>query len=176
MPNVRYLTKFRNCAEDNRDQKCRPLIRKIEKKNNILRKNSTERYVLWRFKCSHTMKFLRSKERSYDWQLKWYVHVTSASVWNNKYNIKRDSYSDVNTILNRMQSTIWTIIAFRVLNPRQWLSAKQSTFFVIFNVGKWCPKVPKLIETKRDGVINPQNYSLYQFKRNKSFHFCLFFF
>ena len=34
-------------------------------------------------------------------------------------NINRDYYEDVYTILNRILLTIWTICAFRVLNPRQ---------------------------------------------------------
>ena len=41
-------------------------------------------------------------------------------------NMKKDFYLDVYTILNRIQLTIWTICAFRVLNPRQWSLAKQS--------------------------------------------------
>ena len=32
---------------------------------------------------------------------------------------KKDFYLDVCTILNRIKLTIWTICAFRVLNPRQ---------------------------------------------------------
>ena len=31
-------------------------------------------------------------------------------------NIKRDFYLDINTILSRIELTIWTIYAFRVLN------------------------------------------------------------
>ena len=34
-------------------------------------------------------------------------------------NTKRDFYSDVYTILNRIELTIWTICAHRVPNPRQ---------------------------------------------------------
>ena len=34
-------------------------------------------------------------------------------------NINIDLYQDVYTILNRIYLTIWTICAFRVLNPRQ---------------------------------------------------------
>ena len=36
----------------------------------------------------------------------------------------RDFYYDVYTILNQIELTIWTIWAFRVLNPRQWSLAK----------------------------------------------------
>ena len=41
--------------------------------------------------------------------------------------IYRDLYQDEYTILNRIKLTIWTICAFRVLNPRQWSLAKQSS-------------------------------------------------
>ena len=64
-----------------------------------------------------------------------------------KKNMKRDFYLDVHTILNRIQLTIWTICAFRVLNPHQ--------FNKLVNDG---PKVPNQVKAKRDGVINPQNY------------------
>ena len=51
------------------------------------------------------------------------------SVTNRMYSINsnRDFYEDVYTILNRIKLTIWTICAFRVLNPRQWSFAKQSS-------------------------------------------------
>ena len=77
---------------------------------------------------------------------------------------KRDFYQDVytilNTILNRIKLTIWTICAFRVLNPRQWSLAKQSTFK---RLKSDVQKGPKQAQAKRDGVINPQNYNLNQF-------------
>ena len=38
--------------------------------------------------------------------------------------MNRDFYLDVYTILNRIKLTIWTMCAFRVLNPRQWSLAK----------------------------------------------------
>ena len=54
-------------------------------------------------------------------------------------NIKRDFYYDVYTIFNRIKLTIWTICAFRVLNPHQWSLAKE----VISKVKKICPKRAK---------------------------------
>ena len=41
------------------------------------------------------------------------------------------------------------------MNPRQWSYAKQSSL----KVENDCPKVPKQAETKRDGLITPQNYN-----------------
>ena len=41
---------------------------------------------------------------------------------------KRNFYPDVYTIWNRILITIWTICAFRVLNPHQWSLAKQCNF------------------------------------------------
>ena len=74
------------------------------------------------------------------------------------WNIKRDFYWDVNTILNQILLTIWTMCAFRVLKPRQWSLAKQSS------LKRWkvMPKMSKQAEAKRDGVINPQNYNFNQ--------------
>ena len=63
--------------------------------------------------------------------------------------IYRGFYLDVNTILNRIQSTIWIICAFRVLNPHQWSLTKQS------NLQGW-KGMHKQAEAKRDGVINPK--------------------
>ena len=65
------------------------------------------------------------------------------------WNIKRDFYLDVYTILNRIKLTIWTICAFRVINPHQWSLSKQSSL----KVEKDSPKVPKQAEVKRGGVI-----------------------
>ena len=45
--------------------------------------------------------------------------------------MKRDFYLDVYTILNRIQLTIWTICAFRVLNPRQWSLAKFQSYTIL---------------------------------------------
>ena len=58
--------------------------------------------------------------------------------------------------LKRIKLTTWTICAFRVLNPRQWSLAKQSS------LKSWsdAQNVPKQTKAKRDGVINPQNYNL----------------
>ena len=47
---------------------------------------------------------------------------------------------------------IW---AFRVLNPRQWSFAKQSSL-TAENGG---PKVPKQTEAKRDDIVNLQHYN-----------------
>ena len=49
---------------------------------------------------------------------------------------KNDFYEDVYTILNRIQLTVWTICAFRVMNPRQWSLAKESSL----KIEQWCPK------------------------------------
>ena len=69
------------------------------------------------------------------------------SLLNNK-NTKRDFYSDVYTILNRILLSIWTICAFRVLNPRHWSLAKQ---FIVEK--RWlkidAPKVPKTNWTQK---------------------------
>ena len=45
--------------------------------------------------------------------------------WNN---LKRDFYLDGYTISNRIELIIWTICAFRVLNPHQWSLAKRNNF------------------------------------------------
>ena len=39
------------------------------------------------------------------------------------------------------------------IEPPPVIPAKQSSL----DVEKWCPKIPKQGEAKRDGVINPQN-------------------
>ena len=49
------------------------------------------------------------------------------------YNMKRDFYLDVYTILNQIQLTIWTICAFQVLNPHKWSLAKESSL----KIEKW---------------------------------------
>ena len=60
-------------------------------------------------------------------------HMTRINVWLalslvklllSSWNSNRDFYLDVYTIFNRNKLTIWTIWAFRVLNPRQWSLAK----------------------------------------------------
>ena len=33
----------------------------------------------------------------------------------------------------------------------------------VLKVEKWCPKVLKQTEVKRDGVVNPQNYNFNKF-------------
>ena len=53
--------------------------------------------------------------------------------------------------IHRIKLTIWTIYAFRVLNPRQCSLAKK----VVSKYERDVPKVPKPAEAKRDGVINP---------------------
>ena len=58
--------------------------------------------------------------------------------------------------------TIWTICAFRVLNPRQWSLAKERSL----KSWKCLPKVPKQGTAKRDGVISPQNYNLNDFYKS----------
>ena len=50
--------------------------------------------------------------------------------------------------------------AFRVLNPRQWSLAKQSTFK---RLKSDVQKVPKQARAKSYCVLNPQNYNLNQF-------------
>ena len=75
--------------------------------------------------------------------------------------IKRDFYSNVYAILNRIYGTIWTICAFRLLNPRRWSLAKQSSLQMVEN---WYQQSAEIqAEAKRDGVITPQNYILNQF-------------
>ena len=54
--------------------------------------------------------------------LEWAITIICIMRWN----LKRDFYLDVYTILNRIQSTIWIICAFRALNPHRWSLAKQS--------------------------------------------------
>ena len=54
-----------------------------------------------------------------------------------------------------MKLTIWTICAFRVLNPCQLSLAKQRKYFK--KLENDAPKVPKHTEAKWDGVINPHN-------------------
>ena len=70
---------------------------------------------------------------------------------NNQFNSTQDVY----TILNRIQLIIWTICGFRVLNPHQWSFANESSS----KFKSDAQKVPNQGETKRDGVINPQNYN-----------------
>ena len=66
------------------------------------------------------------------------------------WNSNRDFYTDVYTIFNRIKFTIW---------PHQWSFAKQ--------LKSNDQKVPKQAEAKRDGVINPPNYNVTQFKTRK---------
>ena len=72
----------------------------------------------------------------------------------------RDFYLDLYTILNRIYFTIWTICAFRVLNPQQWSLATQSSFKVKKSDA---PKLSNQDKAKRDGVITPQHYNFSQF-------------
>ena len=67
--------------------------------------------------------------------------------------------------LNRIQLTIWTICAFKVLNPHQLSLAKQSSLksWKVIHV----PQNAKQAEAKRDGVIKPQNYKFNQFQKRK---------
>ena len=80
-----------------------------------------------------------------------WLHVPSGTPWSTSSDthqvveIKRDFYSDVYTILNQIEFTVWTICAFRVLNPGQCSLAKESSI------------------SKRDGVINNQNYNFKEF-------------
>ena len=56
-------------------------------------------------------------------------HVVMTSTFNwIIWNIERHFHLDVYTIVNRNELTIWTICAFRALNPHQWSLAKPSTF------------------------------------------------
>ena len=41
------------------------------------------------------------------------------------------------------------------MNPHQWSLEKQSSL----KIANDSPKVPKQAETKKDGVINPENYN-----------------
>ena len=52
---------------------------------------------------------------------------------------------------NRTELTIWTVCAIQKLNPHQWPLAKQS----IVNTWTIMSKIPKTVEVKRDGGINP---------------------
>ena len=48
-----------------------------------------------------------------------YLHAGDSDKLSLVINMTRGFYLDVYTILNRIQLTIWTICAFRVLNPYQ---------------------------------------------------------
>ena len=69
--------------------------------------------------------------------------------------IKGYFFLDVYTILNRIQLIIWTIWAFRILNPNHRSLAKQSNY----KSSKYILKLPKQDESKNDVVINQQNYN-----------------
>ena len=56
-------------------------------------------------------------------------------------NMNRDFYQSVYTIFNRIKLTIWTICAFRVMNPNQWSLAKQ------ISIKSWKVK-PKTCQNK----------------------------
>ena len=47
--------------------------------------------------------------------------------------MKKDLYLDVYTILNPIQLIIWTICAFRILNPHQWSFAKEINLKISLN-------------------------------------------
>ena len=63
---------------------------------------------------------------------------------------KKDFYEDVYVILNRIELTLWTICAFRVMNPHQWSLGIQSGF----KSWKWLPESDKQGKAKRDDAIN----------------------
>ena len=58
---------------------------------------------------------------------------------------------------------MWSICAFRVLNPHQQSLAKKYFQKLIRDV----PNVPKQAEAERDGVINPQYYNFKQILTRK---------
>ena len=72
--------------------------------------------------------------------------------------IKKRLLLSLYTILNRIWLTIWTIFAFRLLNPHQWSSAKHGSLKV--------EKYPKKAEAKTV-VINLQNYNFNYYKHGK---------
>ena len=69
----------------------------------------------------------------------------------------------IHHFINRIKLTIGTICAFRVLNPRQWSLAKQSSL----KIKSDAQKVPKQAKAKRGGEINPQIYNCIQFWQRK---------
>ena len=82
--------------------------------------------------------------------------------WVKWFSIKRDQ--DVNTILNRISLTIWTICAFWEQNTYQWFLAKQSSL----KVKERCHKSTKRRwSQKRYHVINPQNCNFNKFQHGK---------
>ena len=82
------------------------------------------------------------------------------------YNTKRDFYTAVYTIWYRIYLTIWTICAFRLLNPRQWSLPKPSSkngwiltpqkcLSTSWSQKGWCNK---LTEIQFQSILNTDNF------------------
>ena len=80
------------------------------------------------------------------------IFSTTEGQWFDCSQFKRCFYYKMyTTFLNRIQLTIWTICAFRVLNPRQWSLAKQSGL----KMWKVMPKVPKQGKSQKGWCNKP---------------------
>ena len=94
-----------------------------------------------------------------------WLHVPSGTPWSTSSDthqlveIWKETSTKMFTHFKSDLLTIWTICAFRVMNPHQSSWAKQSSL----KIENDSPKVPKQAEANRDGVINPQSFNFNQF-------------